>query len=324
MSDSLYPLTFEPVYQDYLWGGQRLRDLYGRPVPTERCAESWELSDRDDGMSVVRNGPLAGMSLSALVKARAEEVVGHSSATRFPLLVKIIDAARDLSIQVHPSDETATRTGGEAKSEAWYTLAAENEACIYAGLKQGTRPDTLGTAVAQDRILDVIHRLPVSMGDAFDVPAGLVHSVGRGCLLLEVQQNSNTTYRVYDWGRTDAHGNPRELHMDQALASIEWAAPPPAARRAGSDAAHETPLVQSPYFRMYERKLDEMWQQEKPATDYEILFVADGEAHIAGAGIEERLSRATTCLVPAAVESFSIEPLQANTRLIRVRPPATA
>jgi len=321
---TLYPLTFVPVYRDYIWGGTRLADLYGRAPSTPQCAESWELVDRDDGMSIVRNGPLAGTSLSTLMQTRAEDLVGTSGAARFPLLVKILDATQDLSIQVHPSDDTAPLTGGEPKSEAWYILEAGPDACIYAGLKAGTNSAALTAAVAEERVLDIVHRLPVRRGDAFEVPGGLVHSIGRGCLLLEIQQNSNTTYRVYDWGRTGTDGNPRELHMDKAGTCIDWDRPPPAARRSGSGEpqSSETPLVLSPHFRIYERALTKTWRQEKPPTEYEILFVCAGEARIAGGGIQAHLSLATTCLVPAAVSSYTVEPLRPDTRLVRVRPPA--
>jgi mannose-6-phosphate isomerase len=219
------PLCFSPVYQTYLWGGCQLSERYGRSdAPADGpVAESWELSDRTDGMSVVATGTYRGRTLRELMQEHREAIMGPAfSGTAFPLLIKLIDARETLSVQVHPDDAAAAAGHGEAKSEAWYVLEAAPGACVYRGLREGADAASFNTALDEGRVEELLLRYSVSAGDTIYIPGGTVHAIGAGCLLLEVQQNSNTTYRLFDWNRVGPDGKPRALHVEQARPVIHW------------------------------------------------------------------------------------------------------
>lgn len=231
----LYPLKFQPIYKDYLWGGRTLAD-YGRTLPENGpVAESWELSAHPNGVSVVLNGPLKGRTLPELLKQYGTSLIGTLASPRdhekFPLLIKLIDARDRLSVQVHPDDDyAAVHAGGEyGKNEMWYVMAAAPDAQLIAGVRPGTTRELFAAAVKQDHCLDYLQALPVKAGDVVNIPAGLVHAIGAGLLICEVQQNSDTTYRVYDYGRRDQAGQTRPLHIEPALDVIDFSAAAPAA-----------------------------------------------------------------------------------------------
>ncbi len=310
-----YPLIFKPIYQDYVWGGTRIREHFARPIPLERCAESWEIADRPEGQSVVDNGPLAGTPLKALIHTRTRELMGPAfTGDTFPLLVKVLDARELLSLQVHPDDDAAARHGGEAKTEMWCLLAVDADAFVYAGLRPGVDAASLGAALRAGNPDTLLQRLPVRAGDAVYMPGGQVHAVGPGCLILEIQQNSNTTYRLHDWGRLGADGRPRALHLDEALRVIRWsglpaplATPTPLPAPAG---ATRTRLVACPHFET------EVWTLTQPVTPppepdtCRLCFVATGEVRIRAAAGETRLPAGTTALLPAcALEGMELVPL---------------
>jgi mannose-6-phosphate isomerase len=232
---SLYPLTFTPILKERVWGGARLAAL-GRSLPQKTpIGESWELVDMPDDQSVVSAGPLAGARLGDLVRQRGEELLGPAALDggSFPALVKTIDAAQTLSVQVHPDAVVAARLGGRPKSEAWVILEAAPGALLYVGLVEGTTRDRYRSAVEQGRIEELLVPLPVKAGDLVPIVPGTVHAIGAGVVLTEVQQPSDTTYRVYDWGRVGLDGRPRALHLEEALRSIHFGTPP-AAPAAGS------------------------------------------------------------------------------------------
>ncbi|MCL2105368.1 MAG: class I mannose-6-phosphate isomerase, partial [Kiritimatiellaeota bacterium] len=234
------PLLFKPVYKDYLWGGNRLPPLYARAGAPERCAESWEIAAHKDGDSIVQRGPLSGRTLSDLTALYGAALVGTRAPDplRFPLLFKLIDAREKLSVQVHPSNANAELTNGEPKTEMWYLLDPTMEVrtselqngstsppSLYAGFCPGTTPDALREAVGNstaDHFL-ITHR--ATPGGTLFIPGGLVHAIGEGCLIYEVQQNSNTTFRLYDWDRIGGQGKPRRLHIEQCFKSIDWTLP---------------------------------------------------------------------------------------------------
>jgi mannose-6-phosphate isomerase len=229
MPTPLYPLTFSPLLKVRVWGGARLATL-GKPAAgAEPIGESWELVDLPDDQSVVDAGPLAGKRIGELVRERAAELLGPVplDGGSFPALVKTIDAAQTLSVQVHPDAKTAASLGGRPKSEAWYILDAQADAVLYVGLRHGTTRDSYARAVGEGRVEALLVPLPVRRGDLVPVIPGTVHAIGGGVLLAEVQQPSDTTYRVYDWGRVGLDGKPRSLHLDEALQSIHFGAPPP-------------------------------------------------------------------------------------------------
>jgi mannose-6-phosphate isomerase len=226
--DKLYPLIFEPIYHGKMWGGAQIKDFLKRedvPDLDEPVGESWELVDREDEQSVVANGALKGTTLGQLIKHYGKALMGHKfNGGRFPLLVKIIDASERLSLQVHPDEQACARIGdgAEPKTEMWYILNARKGAKIMAGMNpRSTKQQLLNTMQTAD-VEDHLQVFRSEPGDAYFITSGTLHAIGEGNLLLEVQQNSDTTYRVSDWGRVDDNGNPRELHVEKALESINY------------------------------------------------------------------------------------------------------
>ncbi len=222
------PLTFAPRFKQYLWGGRRLELLLGRALPEGDVAESWEISGHPSAPTVVNSGPLAGRDLLSLMARHGADLVGTravAAARRtFPMLIKLLDANHALSVQVHPGDvQAAARQLGETgKSEMWYVLHAEAGAQIIHGLRPGIARADLARALARGRVQDCLRRVPVAAGDAVFVPAGTVHAILSGIVLVEIQQNSDTTYRLHDWDRTDESGDPRQLHQEQALDVVDF------------------------------------------------------------------------------------------------------
>jgi mannose-6-phosphate isomerase len=243
---------FEPIYKQVVWGGRRLGPLLGRELPgDEPIGESWEVVDLPGDQSVVGGGALAGSTLGDLREQSCFELMGDSPllAGRFPLLLKFIDAARTLSVQVHPDDDACRRLGGGArpKTEAWYIIDRDPGAELFVGLRPGVTREVFAEAIEGGEVDRLLHRLPVEPGDFVYLPSGTIHAIGQGIVLAEVQQSSDTTYRVFDWNRVGLDGRPRQLHVAEALESIDYGqvGPPaqtePASGRAG---------VRCPWFEM--------------------------------------------------------------------------
>ncbi len=222
----LYPLFFHPIFKERIWGGRMLAQLYKKALPEGRViGESWEIVDREDENSVVANGPLAGTTLRQLMEKHERELLGEAKALdgRFPLLIKILDARETLSVQVHPPASKARELGGDPKTEMWFIADATPGAEIFAGLRKGVSRELFESSLRKGEVQNCIHRIPVKAGDAMFLPSGRVHALGGGTVIFEVQQNSDTTYRVFDWNRVDAAtGRPRELHVEKSLASIDF------------------------------------------------------------------------------------------------------
>ncbi|HSX14059.1 MAG TPA: type I phosphomannose isomerase catalytic subunit [Chlamydiales bacterium] len=196
------PILLEPAYQNYVWGGHRIPTYFNRSLPDGKYAESWEVSDREEGMSVIGNGPKKGMRLKDFLQGK-----------KFPLLIKIIDAKENLSVQIHPDEEAALRLGAEAKTEMWIAL---EKSTVYAGLNDGVTENDFLEALKRNSVEQLLRKFVLEKGEAIFIPAGVVHAICGDSLLLEVQQNSNTTYRLYDWGRG------RELHLEKGLSCVHW------------------------------------------------------------------------------------------------------
>lgn len=215
---SLYKLS--PCYKDYLWGGNRLRDIYGKDTPYDITAESWELSAHGDGQSIIAEGEFKGKKFGDFIAEQGAKVCGWKSETfdRFPILIKFIDAKNPLSIQIHPNDDYAFVNENEfGKNEMWYVMDCEPGSFLYCGLNRAITKDELRERIANHTVTDVLNRVDVKPGDVIFVPAGTIHAIGAGILICEIQQNSNSTYRMYDYGRKDKNGNERELHIDKAM-----------------------------------------------------------------------------------------------------------
>lgn len=222
----VHPLVFEPIFKPKVWGARNLERLFGKPLPPgDRYGESWECADLENGRSVVASGPAKGRTLHALVEAWGTDLLGRAPAVDgcFPLLIKFLDAAEDLSIQVHPDPETARRLGGEVrvKHEAWHVIEAGPDACIYRGLKPDTSVESLRQAMAErpDAIVEHLRRIPVKAGHTYFLPSGTLHALGAGVVVAEIQTPSDITYRLYDWGRVRPDSD-AGLHIEEGLACI--------------------------------------------------------------------------------------------------------
>ena len=219
------PIVFEPLYMQRVWGGRELERQYGRALPDDApYGESWEIVDRTDEQSVVRGGEYAGKTLHELWTTRREEIFGRGlpDSERFPILIKVLDARDKLSLQVHPPAAFAAELGGEPKTEMWYIAEASPGAILHVGLKKDVSRQTFQEAIRSGTVADCVHSLQVRAGDSIFIPSGRLHAIGAGLLIHEIQQNSDTTYRVFDWNRTGLDGKPRELHMEASLASIDF------------------------------------------------------------------------------------------------------
>ncbi len=249
------PLQFDPILKSIRWGGTRLGTVLGKPIGAATdCAESWEIVDHGNDQSIVTRGPFAGWSLNRLVKEQGRALLGrHADSRQFPLLIKFLDAHDRLSVQVHPSDEQAVKyvPGENGKTEAWVIIDAEPESRLYAGLKQGIDQTELSRHVEAGTVAQCLHSFRVGAGDCVSIPAGTVHAIGEGVLLAEVQQSSDLTFRLDDWGRVGADGRPRELHVDQALECIDFERGPvdPVVPRPSAETNVEQ-LVETDYFVM--------------------------------------------------------------------------
>ncbi len=222
---NLYPLKFKPIYKEKIWGGKKFKEYFHRKIPAENTGESWEIAAHKNSISTVSNGPLAGKKLDNLISNWPGRMIGKEQKTMdsFPLLIKLLDASDKLSIQVHPHNNYAKLVSGESgKSEMWYILSAEPKAKLIYGFKKGTTCRDIRKAINSGNLEKYLNEISVKPGDTFYIPAGTVHGIGKGILLAEIQENSDTTYRLYDWNRTDKRGNKRPLHINKALEVINF------------------------------------------------------------------------------------------------------
>ncbi len=306
----LYPLLFEPVYKNYLWGGSRISTTFNRKLPEGIYAESWEIADRDDGMSLIVNGALAGKTFRTALEADPLMIMGtHTAGSHFPLLIKLIDAKKKLSVQVHPDDDIVAQHGGEAKTEMWYLLG-KNKTRVYCGFNPGITKDDFLQAVENGTCEEILRVIPVQHEDAVFVRGGSVHAIDSDCLILEIQQNSNTTYRIYDWGRTDSDGKPRALHIDKAVTAINWdnTENPLVEPELLVDTDHHrcTNVLKCDHFRLEKLELSAPLETSLNGTTFHALFVAEGEAAVSWNKKELVAPAGTSVLVPAALGGYTL------------------
>lgn len=320
------PLLFAPIYRDYPWGGDRIPKLFGRKLPPGRYAESWEISAHPDGVSIVQEGPFSGISLPDLVARFRSALVGSAGpADRFPLLIKLIDARETLSVQVHPNERTAPLSGGEPKTEMWYVLHAEPGACVYLGFAKGVTRRDVEYAIRDQTLEQILVRHPVRVGQAIYVPGGCVHAIGAGCLMLECQQTSNTTFRLYDWNRIGPDGRPRELHIDAAFRAIDW---DQVSDRNLAPLEPPNPhpeffsCVKSPFFEVCAIYLDRSGRElDGGGKTFHVLFSPSSPLQIeSGEGISN-IPRGRAVLVPATGGPFRIIPESEDTTFLLIRLP---
>jgi mannose-6-phosphate isomerase len=307
----LYPLKFHPIFKERVWGGRQLEELYHKPLPPgARVGESWEVSDRPGDASVIANGPLAGKDLRWLMENHTGELLGPvHKEQRFPLLIKILDAQEKLSLQVHPPAAVARQLGGEPKTEMWYIAAARPGAELYAGLKRGVTRGQFEQRIRDGSVAECFHRLPVQAGDALFLPSGRVHAIGDGLVIFEIQQNSDTTYRVFDWNRVGLDGKPRELHVKQSLASIDFEDFEPACasrEQASAGTLKRRTLANDPLFRVEAWTTYAAGSMRCPGGKMRLFGVVEGRAVIVDpvSSVAAEVRRGEFCLVPAAVRSY--------------------
>lgn len=310
----LYPLRFRLLVRRYLWGSRRLETCLGKPLgPGNDYAESWEVCDRGVDQSIVDQGPLAGTSLGELVCQRGPELFGrHRPQSHFPLLVKYLDAAQPLSVQVHPNDEQAARLNPPdlGKTEAWYILSADPGSTIYAGLRPGVDCQQLVEGIGQGTCENLLHHFQPKAGDCLFIPAGTVHALGAGLLVVEVQQSSDTTFRLYDWNRVGPNGKPRPLHIEQGLAVVDFQLGPvdPVPSQL-TDCPWVSRLVACDKFIM------DRWEFDQPRTiggddQFHIVTVLQGAVRMEGDPRIAPLPQGGTALLPASLGSVRLVPQQ--------------
>jgi mannose-6-phosphate isomerase len=309
---SLYPLTFEPIFKERVWGGRNIERLYGKKLPPNQViGESWEISDRVEGISVIANGPLAGRTLRWLMENHAAEVLGapRANTRQFPLLVKILDAQEKLSLQVHPPVARAKELGGEAKTEMWYIADAAPGADLFVGLKRGVTRAEFERKVRDGSVAECFHHIAVQSGDVMFLPSGRVHAIGAGNVIFEIQQNSDTTYRVFDWNRAGLDNKPRELHVEQSLASIDFEDFEPPLIKAGysrNETFSVRYLVDDPLFRVNAWQIKRGQRFHVSSTMPQVFGIVRGRMTLSGNNVDVPLKPGDFCLVPASVERATV------------------
>jgi mannose-6-phosphate isomerase len=309
------PLVFQPIFAERVWGGRRLESLYGKRLPPAiRIGESWEIVDRPEAQSVVHDGPLRGLTLHALWREHRREIFGSMpDAPRFPILAKLLDASENLSLQVHPPATIAQELGGEPKSEFWYIADAAPKAEIFAGLKRSSTRGAFVKALKEGMPETHAHQIFVKTGDAIFVPSGRLHAIGAGNLIVEIQQNSDTTYRVYDWGRLEKDGSPRKIHIAEALQCIDFTDREPALLKQEGEV-----LIKHSLFEI-ERWLLRKDREVAPRGSFALVVCLTGALDCAGV----TFNPGDFFLVPAQLDNRVLRPKDGNVSLLRVTMPGS-
>ncbi len=325
---SLYPLKFKPVYQERIWGGNRLHSLLNKAsCQNGGCGESWELSAVEGHVSVVSNGFLAGNDLQELIEIYLGDLVGErvyeQYGDEFPLLTKFIDTAQDLSIQVHPDDKLAKeRHNAYGKTEMWYVLHADKGAHLNSGFNQEVDRQKYIEYLESGRLIELLNFEEVKAGDVFFIPAGRVHSIGKGIILAEIQQTSDVTYRIYDYDRKDKNGNKRELHTDWALDAIDYSYCDRYKTNYQAVKNKTTEIVTCPYFTTNIIEFDQEITKDISAIDSFVIYICiEGNFEIFWNNETERVIKGDTILIPATLEEYSLKPTGGLAKVLEVHIP---
>jgi len=311
----LYPLKLKPIYKERIWGGEKLKTLFNKNfAPLQHVGESWELSDVEGDISVVSNGFLAGNNLRELIEIYMGDLVGdhiyEEFGNVFPLLIKFLDANDDLSIQVHPDNELALkRHNSYGKTEIWYVLDAAPDAKLISGFAKKIDKEEYLEHLQNNTLDDVMKWHHVSKGDVFYIPAGKVHAIGKGNVILEIQQTSDVTYRIYDYNRTDNNGNPRELHTELAIDAInfEYSENDKTVYESKENAENE--IIRTPFFNINQLKINEKIDRDYYELDsFVILICTVGSAKIRYNDSEETIIKGETILIPAELNEIKLVP----------------
>jgi mannose-6-phosphate isomerase len=328
--DLTQPLVFEPLFMERVWGGRHLESLYGKRLPSAALiGESWEIVDRPEAQSVVHEGPFRGVTLHELWCKHRPEIFGkvadgpsssrdesvrladRTGVSRFPILAKLLDAQENLSLQVHPPREIAHQLGGESKSELWYVANAAPKARLYAGVKKGTSREVFTKALEKGNVEKHLHALAVQTGDAIFLPSGRMHALGAGNVLVEIQENSDTTYRIYDWNRAKKGRVPRQMHIAEAMRCVDFEDVEPALLRPKGES-----LVSHELFEIDKWELNDAREIAEPGR-FAIAVCLTGEVVCAG----RRFRAGDFFLVPAQLEDRKVIPAGRDVSLLRVTLP---
>ena len=312
----LYPLKFRPILKTLVWGGEKIAPFKNIRTDQHNIGESWELSGVKGSESVVAEGPLAGKTISGLIREYKEKLIGKANYEKtgeeFPLLIKFIDAKQDLSIQVHPDDGLAARrhNGSKGKTEMWYVISTDKGAHLMSGLSKKITPEEYVERVNDNTITDVLHDYSISPGDVFFLPAGRIHSIGSGSFIAEIQQTSDITYRIYDFGRLGLDGKPRELHTELAKDAIDYTVHDDYRTHYTAEKDKETVLVSCEYFTTSLLDLDRPFTKDLSGLDsFLILICTAGKGEIIDdIGNRIPVRQGETILIPATAESLQIVP----------------
>lgn len=305
-----YPLLFEPIFKERIWGGTKLKEVLNKSYDGSQIGESWELSTVENDISVVANGEFKGLNLNQLIEKYPTEVLGAASiknfGLNFPLLFKFIDAKEDLSIQVHPNDALAKeRHNSFGKTEMWYIMQADENARLVVGFKDKTNKKEYQEHLENKTLVTILNETPVKKGDAFFLETGTVHAIGAGVLLAEIQQTSDITYRLYDWDRVDANGMSRELHTDLALDAINFE---PTNAKLNYDVAKNKSvnLVKCPFFKTNILQISEKYNWKKTKESFTVLMCTEGSFTINMLHFQSEFKKGDTVLIPAIIDGFEI------------------
>ena len=310
----LYPLKFEPILKDKIWGGTKLSTLFGKAAETDKLGESWELSGYDGDESIVTNGLLAGNNLAELIEIYMGELVGHKLfdeyGLSFPLLFKLIDSNENLSIQVHPGDEVAAeRHNSYGKTEMWYVVDADPGAELIIGFTKDSSRDEYLDAMDAGEVEALLQKVPVTRGDVFFIPAGLVHAIGKGAVVAEIQQSSDITYRIYDYKRVDNQGNERELHTEQALDVINFTAAKDPKTAYIIQINEITPLVECDYFTTNIIHFDAAVTRNYDSLDSFVVYMClEGNLVVEYNNEKTVINKGDTVLIPACINELVLIP----------------
>lgn len=297
------PLELIPPIKDYIWGGTKLREQFGKVSNLDRLAESWELSCHKDGQSIIADGKYKGWTLSAYL-AENPNALGKNCGKfdYFPVLIKLIDARDNLSVQVHPDNDYAQRVEGEyGKTEMWYIVDCDENASLIYGFKESISKEDFRRAIEENTLLDKVNTVPVKKGDVFFIKSGTLHAIGKGILIAEIQQNSNTTYRVYDYGRVGNDGKPRELHIEKALdvTDLKPAKPYKLQKPLELDGRTVQLLADCDYFTVSRQDVREKTKITVSENSFCHILVIDGEASLSAEDGELSLKKGSSIFIPA-------------------------
>lgn len=308
----MYPIKLKPAFKDYLWGGTRLRDDFGKDCDFDKIAESWELSCHKDGNSVVADGEFAGLTLAQYIEKEGKSVLGTNCEKfeNFPILIKLIDAKDNLSVQVHPNNEYAQRVEGEyGKTEMWYVVDCDEGSSLLYGFKHNITKEEFRERIENNTLLEVTNSVPVKKGDVFFIEAGTLHAIGKGILIAEIQQNSNTTYRIYDYGRVGADGKPRQLHIDKAVdvTNLCPAKPYPQSEPVDMGGWTKKRLAKCEYFTVDVINVDTSAALEAYKSSFVNILVLDGGCVLSSEGNDAvELKKGDSVFIPAGLGKFEL------------------